>query len=80
MVQRGACFAKPSNGRDGEIRPTNDRLRPEGAHTCVNTDDDRQPNRLLIGFLVALAYSLAQAAAPALWQLWFELVQAILSQ
>ena len=76
MDQRGACFANPSNGRDGEIRPTNDRLRPDGAHECVNPDDDRQPNRLLIGFLVALAY----AAASDLWQLWFKLVQAILSQ
>jgi hypothetical protein len=42
----------------------------------VNTDVDRQPNRLLIGFLVALAY----AAASDLWQLGFKLVQAILSQ
>ena len=46
----------------------------------MNTDDDRQPNRLLIGFLVALTYALAQTAAPDLWQLWFELVQAFLSQ
>ena len=46
----------------------------------MNTVDDRQPNKLLIGFLVALTYALAQAAAAALWQLWFELVQAILSQ
>ncbi len=46
----------------------------------MNTDGDRQPNRLLIGFLVALAYALAQAAAPDRWQRWFALVQAILSQ
>jgi hypothetical protein len=51
-------------------------MRPEGAHKCVNTDDDRQPNRLLIGFLVALAY----AAVPDLSQRWFELVQTILRQ
>jgi hypothetical protein len=42
----------------------------------VNTDDDLQPKGLLIGFLVALAYT----AAPDRWQRWFELVQAILSQ
>jgi hypothetical protein len=42
----------------------------------VNTDDDLQPKGLLIGFLVALAYT----AAPDRWQLWFELVQALLSQ
>jgi hypothetical protein len=58
------------------MRSTTDRIRQEGVHKCVNTDDDLQPNRLLIGFLVALAY----AAAPDLWQLWFELVQTLLSR
>jgi hypothetical protein len=45
----------------------------------VNSEEF-QTTRVLLMLLVVFAHALAEAAAPGIWQLWFELVQALLSR